>query len=158
MAHDWEAAIAALDLALSLNGNSCDAWRLSGWVRVLAGNPRTGAEHLSRAIQLSPRDPNITSALTGLGVANMMVGNYDEAVRFGRQALQEMPRNATAHRIIAASLALLGRTEEARKAIAALLACAPDWSMTRARRNPSYRDAEFVERYHRGLREAGLPE
>ncbi len=46
MADDWEAAIAALDLALSLNGNSAEAWRMSDWVRVLAGDPRSGAEHL----------------------------------------------------------------------------------------------------------------
>jgi adenylate cyclase len=158
LAHDWEAAIAALDLALSLNGNSAEVWRMSGWVRVLAGDPRSGAEHLSRAMQLSPRDPNITRALAGLAVANMMLGEYDAALRFGRQALQEMPRNVIAHRVVAASLSLLGRTEEAHQAMRALLATEPDATMSQFRNITPYRDAEFVERYHRALREAGMPE
>ena len=77
LAQDWETAIAALDRALSLNSNSAQAWRMSGWVRLLAGDPRTGAEHLSHSIQLSPGDPDITRALAGLGIANMMAGDYD---------------------------------------------------------------------------------
>ena len=158
LAQDWEVAIFALDRALSLNSNSAQAWRMSGWVRLLAGDPRTGAEHLSHSIQLSPGDPDITRALAGLGVANMMVGDYNQALKFARQALQEMPRNALAHRITAASLALLGRTEEARDAIRALLAVAPNSTMSLMRKTMPYRDTEFVERYHRGLREAGLPE
>ncbi|SEE27755.1 adenylate cyclase [Rhizobiales bacterium GAS191] len=158
LAQDWETAIIALDRALSLNSNSAQVWRMSGWVRVSAGDLRTGAEHLSHAIHLSPRDPDITRALTGLGLANMMAGDYDEALKFGRQALQEMPRNVIAHRVVAASLALLGRTEEARKAMRALLAVAPNSTMSYMRKYIPYRDAEFVERYLRGLREAGLPE
>jgi tetratricopeptide (TPR) repeat protein len=143
---------------LSLNSNSSEACRIGGWVHVLAGDPHRGAEHLSRSIQLSPRDPYLTHALTGLAIAKMMAGDYDEAVKFGRQALQETPRNATAHRIIAASLSLLGRTDEARQAIRALLAVTPSFTMSDMRNTTPYRDAEFVERYHRGLREAGLPE
>jgi TolB-like protein len=158
LAHDWETAIAALDLALSLNGNSAEVWRMSGWVRVLASDPRSGAEHLSRAMQLSPRDPNIGRALAGLAAANMMLGEYDAALKFGRQALQEIPRNVVAHRVVAASLALLGRPGEARNAMRALLAIAPDATMSQLRKITPYRDAEFVERYHRALREAGMPE
>jgi len=88
----------------------------------------------------------------------MMAGDYDEALKFRRQALQEMPRNVIAHRVVAASLALLGRTEEARKAMRARLAVAPDFTMSYMRKYIPYRDAEFVERYLRGLPEAGLPE
>jgi hypothetical protein len=40
----------------------------------------------------------------------------------------------------------------------ALLAVAPNFTMSHMRRFISYHDAEFVERYLRGLREAGLPE
>jgi adenylate cyclase len=158
LAHEWETAVAALDRALSLNVNSAQAWKLSGWARILAGDPRVGAEQLSHSIDLSPRDPDITRALAGLGVANFMAGDYNEALKFGRQALQEVPRNAVAHRVVAASLALLGRVEEAREAVRALLAVAPNTTLSRLRKYHSYRDTEFVERYHRGLSEAGLPE
>jgi hypothetical protein len=88
----------------------------------------------------------------------MMAGDYDEAVKFGKQGVREQPREATAHRVVAASLALLGRTEEAHAAMRALLAVTPNASMSLQRMFIPYQDAEFVERYHRGLREAGLPE
>jgi hypothetical protein len=69
-----------------------------------------------------------------------------------------MSKNTTAHRVVAASLALLGRTEEAREAMQTLLAITPRFSMSSMRRFIPYRDAEFVERYLRGLKEAGTPE
>jgi TolB-like protein len=158
LAHDREAGIAALDRALVLNVNSVQALRLSGWVRLHSGYPRTAIEHFTRAIRLSPLDPRISYDFSGLGAAHMMTGDYDEAVKFGRQALREMPRNVVAHRVVAASLALLGRTDEAAGAMRALLAVAPNFTMSHMRRFISYNDAEFVERYLRGLREAGLPE
>ena len=158
LAHDREAGIAALDRALVLNVNSVQALRLSGWVRLHSGDPRTATEHFTRAIRLSPLDPRISYDFSGLGAAHMMTGDYDEAVKFGRQALREMPRNVVAHRVVAASLALLGRTDEAAGAMRALLAVAPNFTMSHMRQFISYHDAEFVERYLRGLREAGLPE
>jgi adenylate cyclase len=158
LAHDNEAALAALDRALVLNVNSAQALRFSGWVRLFSGDPRTATEHFTRAIRLSPLDPLISSAFGGLGIAHMMAGDYDEAVKFGRQAVREGPRFALGHRVLAASLALLGRTEEARSAMRALLAVTPNSTMSLTRMFIPYHDAEFVERYHRGLREAGLPE
>jgi adenylate cyclase len=159
LAHDNEAGLAALDRALALNINSALALRDSGWVRLHSGDPRTATEHFTRAIRLSPLDPHISFAFCGLGMAHVMTGDYDEAVKFGRQAAREQPRNAHAYRIVAASLALLGRTEEARSTMHALLAVTPNFTMSHMRINLlPYHDAEFVERYLRGLREAGLPE
>jgi adenylate cyclase len=156
LAHDNEAALAALDRALVLNVNSAQALRMSGWVNLFSGDPRKATEYFNRAMRLSPLDPFICSVFAGLGIAQMMAGDYDEAVKFGRQAMREQPRMAVAYRIVAASLALLGRTEEARSAMRALLAIAPDAAMSHMRM--PYQDTEFVERYLRGLSEAGLPE
>jgi adenylate cyclase len=158
LGQDLETATTALNRALSLNSNSAEVWRMSGWLRLHAGDPRTAAEQLRRSIQLNPRDPDVTRALAGLGLANMMAGDYDEALKFGRQAAQEMPRNALAHRVVAASLALLGRSDEAHEAMRALLTITPNATMVEMRKYNPYRDANFVERYHSALREAGLPE
>jgi adenylate cyclase len=157
LAHDNEAGLAAVDRALLLNVNSSQGLRLSGWVRLHSGDPRTASEYFTRSIRLSPLDPHITYSFCGLGVAHMMAGDYDEAVKFRRQAAREQPRNTAAQRIIAASLALLGRREEAHTAMRALLAIVPNFSMAHVDLH-TYHDAEFVERYRRGLREAGPPE
>jgi tetratricopeptide (TPR) repeat protein len=158
LADDLEAGFAALDRALVLNINSIPALTLSGWLRLCSGDPRTATEHFTRAIRLSPLDPSISQNFARLGVAHMMTDDYEEAVKFGRQAIRELPRNVVAHRVVAASLALLGRADEAAGAMRALLAVAPNFTMSQMRRFVPYHDAEFVERYLRGLREAGLPE
>jgi adenylate cyclase len=158
LVQDYEAAIAALDRALTLTPNSAQVLRLSGWVRLHSGDPRMAVEHFTRAIHLSPLDPDVTFAFTGLGIAHMMRGDYDEALKCGTRSVHEMPRNAIAHRVVAASLALLGRTEEARAAMRGLLAVAPNFTMAHMRRIIPYRDAEFFARYLQGLKEAGLPE
>src|SRR5262249_8944548 len=72
LAHDTEAALAALDRALALNVNSARALMLSGWVRLHSGDPRTATEHFHRAIRLSPLDPRNGFASAGLGMAHMM--------------------------------------------------------------------------------------
>jgi adenylate cyclase len=92
----------------------------------------------SPAIRLSPLDTRISHAFGGLGIAHLMVGDYDEAVKFERQAMREQPRNAVAYRVVAASLALLGRTEEARSAMRALLAVTPNLAISHARINIPY--------------------
>jgi adenylate cyclase len=160
LAADHEAALVALDRALALNVNSAQALTSSGYVRVFLGDWRTAIEHFTRAIRLSPLDNGIGNTLDGLAIAYMMAGDYEEALKFGVRSLREMPRHVSAHRHVAASLALLGRTEEARAAMRALLAVAPNFTMSYMQEfiPMPYRDAAFVERYLWGLREAGLPE
>jgi adenylate cyclase len=58
LAKDYEAALAALDRALTLNANSAQAYNSSGWVRSFSGDWRTAIEHLTRALRLSPLDLN----------------------------------------------------------------------------------------------------
>jgi adenylate cyclase len=65
---------------------------------------------------------------------------------------------ASTHRHVAASLALLGRTEEARDAVRGLLVIEPGSTLSSWSRHIPYRDLNFVERFVHGLREAGLPE
>ena len=46
-----------IDRALLLNPNLAVAWNASGWVRTFLGETDVAIEHLSRAMQLSPLDP-----------------------------------------------------------------------------------------------------
>jgi adenylate cyclase len=158
LARDWDAATAALDRALSLNSYSAQTWRVSGWVRLFAGDTQTGKDHLKRSIQLGPRDSGIAFAHTGLGVAHFMLRDYEAALRSCQTALEEAPRGTAALRVMAASLALLGRINDAHRAIRDMLAISPRMSMDLARRRVPYRDEEFVARYFDALRSAGLPE
>jgi len=158
LARDWDTSVAALDRALQINSFSSQTWKASGWVRLFAGDPHTAIDHLRKSISLSPRDPGVTFVLLGLGVGHMMLKRYEVSLQFGQQAMWESPKNTGTYRVIAASLALLGRTDDARRAISDLMATAPESSMELVKRRIPYRDDEFVKRYHDALRMAGMPE
>jgi hypothetical protein len=80
------------------------------------------------------------------------------------RVLVEHSTNVTALRYRTAALALLGRIDEARRAVDLLRAVNPEVPITRARRhieiemkNP-FKRAGVAEAYYKGLRLAGLPE
>jgi len=96
---------------------------------------------------------------SGTAHAHFMLGHYDEAASWAAMALQDNPDFSSALRIAAASNAMVGRPEQARKAVARLRQLNP------ALRVSTYKDvagphrhAEHLSRLEEGLRQAGLPE
>ena len=81
-----------------------------------------------------------------------------------RASFASAPISAPALRYRAASLALLGRTDEARQVIARLLEHAPGYTVSEVRRhhefdmNSPFKRPGVAESLYRGLRLAGLPE
>jgi hypothetical protein len=74
---------------------------------------------------LSPLDPRIFLAQTGMAWAHFLAGRYEEGSSWGDAALQQQPSFLNAHRIAMACQALSGRTEEARQACAVSLQMDP---------------------------------
>jgi TolB-like protein len=91
-------------------------------------------EPARRAIRLGPRDPALALWTRHIGTCHFMRGEYAEAVTHARAAQQINPNLATPSLLLAASLALDGRRDEARAVVDDLL-----------RRNPAAR-ASDVER------------
>jgi adenylate cyclase len=69
LGHDLDAAQAAVDRALVLNGNSAAVLGTSGWVHYDLGDFGTARDHFTRAIRLSPLDPLLHSFQSGLASA-----------------------------------------------------------------------------------------
>ena len=93
-----------------------------------------------------------------LGLGYYVAGEYDEAARWGRKALEENPRYTANLRFLAASLAAAGHTDEARGVSQALLvarAGIPGRSLRRALCDPGPRSVATGLAQH--LRSAGLP-
>ena len=79
-------------------------------------------------------------------------------LEWARQTADLRPGWAFGHLVAAASAALLGRIDEAKKDVAALRAIIPHYTLKRFRRNPVWtRDAD-IGRLADGLRKAGLVE
>jgi adenylate cyclase len=69
LGRDLDAAQAAADRALVLNGNSAGVLGASGWVCFFLGDFATARDHFTRAIRLSPLDPYLHVLHSGLAAA-----------------------------------------------------------------------------------------
>ena len=147
-----EKGAAELAAALRINPNQADAWAFLGQLKAFEGSAVEGIEHLSKALQLNPYPPGWYRWL--LGLAEYAAGRYEDAVGTLRH---EATYRMGSQRILAASLAQLGRMEEARVEAREFLASNPQFSMQHwASTQPFRREAD---RQHLldGYLKAGLP-
>ena len=82
---------------------------------------------------------------------------FEESIKAGRRALAFTPKNNTARKFLAISLAQLGRGGEARAEIAELIKHQPDASLALFRQQ-GFRHEWMRELHVEGLRKAGLRE
>ena len=150
---------ALIDRALVLNPNLAGAWSFGGWTKVWLGEAGAAIDRFARAMRLSPVDPFMAGMRAGSAYAHFFLGRYDEAATWAAMALQNNPDFQTGLRVDAASNAMAGRLEQARKVIARLRQLNPSQRISTLNdvRGP-YRRVEDVSRYEEGLRRAGLPE
>ena len=149
-----------LDRAIVLNPNLALAWHQGGWTKIYVGESEQAIERFSRAMRLSPLDPLLLPWIqSGTALAHLFAGQYDQAATWAEKALRDGARNPNALRTAAASFALAGRLEEARKVVARFLEVFPEARVSRAQAPFYYlRRPEDLARYVKGLRLAGLPE
>jgi adenylate cyclase len=129
---------------------------MSGWVRSWAGRQREAIPHLECAMRLSPVDRTTVAIESGLALALCMDGRYEESIEWAHKAIAEQASWTASYRPLAASLAQLGRIDEARRAAEQLLALEPDYRISKLM--SLYWPSEGADRYFDGLRKAGLPE
>src|SRR5207237_5334854 len=65
---DIEAMIGLVDRALALNPSFARGWRMSGQIRVYAGQPDLAIEHVETSLRLSPRE-RMGTPLQVIGIA-----------------------------------------------------------------------------------------
>src|SRR5262245_25481508 len=150
---------AFLDRALLINPNLAVGWSVGGWVKIWLGEPDRAIERFAHAMRLSPIDPIIFFAQEGMAHAHFFAGRHHEAVSWAKMALRELPDSHTGLRIAAASCALAGHDEEARRLTVRLLEIDPALRSSHLRNvlGP-YRHPEHPEKYASALRMAGVPE
>ncbi|CAN5520369.1 adenylate/guanylate cyclase domain-containing protein [soil metagenome] len=154
---DLESAASLIARALALNPNLAMAWAASAWVNVWLGKAELAIEQFPRAIRLSPLDPNMVMIANGTAHAFYMAGRYEEALAVA--AVPQEPPIIPLVRIAAASAALAGHHEDARKFLAQYAKMDPTRHISNldAVMGP-YRRREDLDRYKEGLRLAGLSE
>ncbi|WOH79098.1 winged helix-turn-helix domain-containing tetratricopeptide repeat protein [Bradyrhizobium sp. BEA-2-5] len=153
---DRETEIEMSDQAVKLNPNSYRAWNCRGWVYKIAGQPEEAIRSFERAMRMSPVDPQLYTAFTGMGFALIELRRFDEAIIAGKKALRQNPSYPGPYRCLASAFAHLGRDAEAREAAARMLEIDPAFTISAwiARSQLSKTAKLMIE----GFRKAGLTE
>jgi len=111
---EHEAALNAIDRALSLNPSCATALYLGAQAQALAAHGEKARTFALRALRLSPFDSLAFEAYMALGEAALLEERYDEAATCFANAAQANAKFSTAYFCQAYSLALAGDMEEAR--------------------------------------------
>ncbi len=143
-----------------LNPNFAPGYAQLGVTALELGRPEDTLPLVERAMKLSLRDPNLGPWLAIAGMAMLHLGHDEEAVSWLRRAIDTGTPVALHHAYLASALALVGREEEAREALAAFREAKPSATIARLRAAAYSTEPDFVaqrERLYEGLRLAGLP-
>jgi TolB-like protein len=151
-----EESIAAFRRAVDLNPNSAAAHCYLSHGLAFAGQDRDAITHGEEAIRLSPLDPEMAMMLGGIAVAHYTAGRYAEALRYSSELLRLRPGFHGAQRLHCASLAQVGRIDEAREFLATVRREQPQLSIDWIRASVPYQTPELMERFLAGMRKAGL--
>ncbi len=159
VAHDFEAASSAVKRALDLNPSCAVALFFGAQAHALSGDLALAEDYATRALRLSPLDPQSYMALDALGLAYALAGRSDEAISFLSRAIQANPRFSYLYAFHATALAHAGRDEEARTAMSRLLALQPGFTISSYLRFASgFCRKDLLDWVTSGMQKAGAPE
>jgi TolB-like protein/DNA-binding winged helix-turn-helix (wHTH) protein len=158
-----DAARDAFRTAVGLNPNFAPSYAQWGMTEIELGRPEDAAKPVERAIRLSPRDPNIHHWFAFIGIAELHLGHFTEAVSWLARAVEADTGAPTAlmRAYYISALALAGRVTEARAALTEFQKWNPSASISAFRNKAYSTEPGFVtqrERLYEGLRIAGLSE
>ncbi|GLR59002.1 adenylate cyclase [Rhizobium indigoferae] len=138
--------------AIELDPNEADTFAALSDIAVLVGRVGEGLEHIAKAFRLNPFPASWY--YLALGQAQYAAGQYEAAVETLRR---DETYRTSSRRFLAASLAQLGRLDEARAEAELFLVANPHFSTRHWAATEPFRDARTLEHFVDGYRKAGLP-
>jgi tetratricopeptide (TPR) repeat protein len=147
---------ALLDTATELDPNLFMGWEFRGWTALINGE-RRALEYFESALRLSPLDPRLFSAHSGIGNAHFLAGRYDEALAWAAKALRQY-QHLPAIGVLVASQALTGRVDDARSSYEMHRHRFPGARLSNIRRWMTLRRDDDIQKFIEGFRLAGMPE
>lgn len=161
----FDDAIAAAEAVIMDNPGEPWAYKEIGLSTLYLGKPEQALDWFAKAERIGPRDPGRWTWLDGRGHALILLGRDEEAVRALIYSLDANPRNAFPHAFLAAAYAHLGRSDEARSALAAYEQMRPGTTVSTFRSLApvplaltSRQYQQQRQRLNEGLRRAGMPD
>jgi tetratricopeptide (TPR) repeat protein len=130
-AHDRAAAFTAFEAALALSPSSALAYILGSVIFSWTGQAERAIGWAERGMRLSPFDPWGFAAFGSFAIGHFQSGRYEEAVLAAYKAVQSNPGHSINYVLLAATLARVGRLEEAKAAAARVLELHPAFRYSR---------------------------
>lgn len=155
VARKTDEAVREFQRALDLNPNFAAAYGYLGWAVVFDGRYEEAIENFKQAIRMSPHDPMIAFFYAGMCAANYFALRFDEAVEWGRKSIQQRPGFIAGHRILCASIAQAGRTEELCEAMARVRELQPNISIAWLEEHVPF-TPRAIAHFLDGMRKAGV--
>ena len=121
---DIATALGLADRSLQLNPSYARGWRVSGNLRLWAGQYDQGIEHLEKFFRLSPLE-NRRPIYLLIGMGHFFARRVEKAAEMLNLSLQQGSEWPPTPRFVASCLAHLGRLEEAREMVKRVRALTP---------------------------------
>jgi class 3 adenylate cyclase/TolB-like protein len=133
------------------------AWSLRALTLAQMGEGQDAMVHACKAAEMPALGPDQAWRHHVTALACYVAARYAEAARWARVSAMHYPGLAANARVLAASLAVLGRLDEAQQAAERVLEIDPEFHIGAWRRR-SWFTGDCREQYAQRLRLAGLPE
>lgn len=152
-AGQWEASKREHELALQLDPNNADAMVMYADLLLFSGQHARSEELVSRALRINPMPA--AWYFMAQGKTEYALHRYEDAVRTLRNPVTY---RTASRRYLAASLAQLGRKEEAESEAALFMASNPKFTISHWLSSTQFEDEATKLHFLEGFRLAGLPE
>jgi tetratricopeptide (TPR) repeat protein len=152
---DFEKGIAEAQRAVELEPNGADFQWFLGAALIFAGRLEEGIQVDKKAIRLNPYAPGHYFHTIALAYRNM--GRYDEAIGYGKKAVERSPKSQPSRTVLITCYSLAGRDEEARSQAKELLKMYPEYCIKKRRRG-IHKDPAIDKRLKNAQRKAGIPD
>jgi TolB-like protein len=155
---DIDYGVALLDRSLVLNPNFSWAWHFSAIGKAFLGEHEVAIERATRGMRLSPQDPQMFGMRIAIAWAHLFSGRYEEGLLWAQTAVRDQSNFFMGLCVVAASAGLVGKKEEAEKAMARVRELNPAMRMSNLRDVLPFKRPQDFDLWAEGLRKAGLPE
>lgn len=154
----FERALGFAKRALRLNPGYAPAHSVLGNAFYRDGQYEASVAEFETGLSLSPNNPDNYQSATLLGFCHYCLRNFDAALSWADEALRMAPTFSQSYSLRAASLAQLGRIDEAKAAVDKYQEAVPDTTASRVARSNRLRNQQDMEHFRQGLIKAGMSE
>ena len=156
ISRQYNKAMAFYERAYELDPNNSMPLYNKGNCLVFMGKPQEAIASFQKILRIDPLSPGF--AYMGLGHANLIMENYEEAIWYYKKVAEINPNRLLPHLGTAGCYAALEKLEEAHEATAEVLRLYPEFSTKNFVMAMPYKNPSLKERWISNLLIAGLPE